>query len=208
MIGGQDFDFWKMRGTNIKFKRWLSKKIENKLATLSVENEWIAGDKPVVREEATLSVRPATKEGRLITVHLKWTALDQPVTLGGAAGKSYGGVSLRFAPREDTVITVPGGPTKQDLLITKLPWADLSARFQGAHEISGAALYADRTNQDFPPEWMTRAYGLLAVGWPGVKPKTIERGQPIMCNYGLWVHRGRVDEAKLQAVYEEISPRH
>ena len=33
--------------------------------------------------------------------------------------------SLRFAPRTDTVITVPSGRASDDLLITNLPWADL-----------------------------------------------------------------------------------
>ena len=53
-IGGKDYDFWKMKGTEIKFKRWLSKEADAKGAMLAVENEWMVGDKPVVREEARL----------------------------------------------------------------------------------------------------------------------------------------------------------
>lgn len=206
-IGEKHFDFWKMRGTDIKFKQWLAKKVDNDIATLRVENEWIANNKAVVREEATLQVYPVSDNGRLINVQLTWTALEKPITLGGAAGKSYGGVSLRFAPREDTVVTVPGGPATQDLLATRLPWADLSAKFQGTTATSGAALFVDPCHPNFPPEWMTRAYGLLAVGWPGVKPQTIERGKSIICNYGVWIHRGRVDAAKIQTVYEAFSLR-
>jgi hypothetical protein len=131
--------------------------------------------------------------------------LDQAITLGGAEGKSYGGLSLRFAPRGDTLVTVPSGPTSQDLLITRLPWADLSAKFQGAKATSGAALFVDSQHPNFPPEWMTRAYGLLAVGWPGVKPKTLKSGNTVTCNYGVWIHRGRVDAAKIQSVYDVFS---
>ena len=86
-IGGKDYDFWKMKGTEIKFKRWLSKEADAKGATLAVENEWMVGDKPVVREEAKLFVHPATAEGRLIDVRLKWTALEQAITLGGGRGE-------------------------------------------------------------------------------------------------------------------------
>jgi hypothetical protein len=204
-IGGKDYDFWKMHGTDIRFKRWLNKEVVSNIAVLGVENEWLAGDKSVVREEVTLRVHPATAEGRLINVRLKWTALDQAITLAGAEGKSYGGLSLRFAPRDDTVITAPGGPTSEDLVITRLTWADLSARFRGAKAISGAALFVDPHHPDFPPEWMTRAYGLLAVGWPGVKSKTLESGKTVTCNYGLWIHRGRVDAAKIQHVYDAFS---
>ncbi len=204
-IGGKDYDFWKMHGTDIRFKRWLTKEVNKNIAVLGIENEWLVGDKPVVREEAMLRVHPAAAEGRLINVGLKWTALEQAITLGGAEGKSYGGLSLRFAPREDTVVTVPSGPTSQDLLITRLPWADLSARFHGASGISGAALFVDPHHPDFPPEWMTRAYGLLAVGWPGVKPQTIESGKTFTCDYGVWIHRGRADAAKIQSVYKTFS---
>jgi hypothetical protein len=204
-IEGKDYDFWKMRGTDIRFKRWRTKEVNKNVAVLGIENEWLAGDKPVVREEATLRVHSATADGRLIHIRLTWTALGQAITLGGAAGKSYGGLSLRFAPRENTMVTVPSGPTSEDLLITRLPWADLSAKFQGAITTSGAALFVDPQHPDFPPEWMTRAYGLLAVGWPGVKPQTLECGKPITCNYGVWIHRGRADAAKIQSVYDEFS---
>jgi hypothetical protein len=205
VIGGKDYDFWKMKGTDILFKRWVKKDAGKDVAVLGVENEWLVGEKPVVREEAMLRVHSATAEGRLVDVRLKWTALDQSITLGGAEGKSYGGVSLRFAPREDTVVTVPSGPTPTDLLITRLPWADLSAKFQGAKSVSGAALFVDPHHPDFPPEWMTRAYGLLAVGWPGVKPRTVESGKSWACNYAVWIHRGRVDAAKIQSVYEAFA---
>lgn len=204
-IAGKDYDFWKMHGTDIRFKRWLTKEASKGIAVLAVENEWLVGDKPVVREEATLRIHPATADARLIDVGLKWTALDQAITLGGAAGKSYGGISLRFAPRQDTVVTVPSGPASEDLLITRLPWADLSAKFQGASSLSGAALFVDPHHIDFPPEWMTRAYGLLTVGWPGVKPQTIESRKTIVCNYGVWIHRGRDDAAKIQTAYDAFA---
>jgi Methane oxygenase PmoA len=204
-IGGKDYDFWKMRGTEIRFKSWLSKEVGKNVAVLGIENEWLVSDKPVVREEATLRVHSATAEGRLINIRLTWAALEQPVTLVGAAGKSYGGVSLRFAPREDTVITVPSGPASQDLLVARLPWSELSAKFEGANVTSGAAIFVDPRHPDFPPEWMTRAYGLLAIGWPGVKPQTLESRKSMTCSYGLWIHRGRVEAAKIQGVYDEFS---
>jgi hypothetical protein len=204
-IAGKDYDFWKMKGASIRFKRWVTREADAKRAVLAVENEWLVGDKPVVREEARLLVHPATPLGRLIDVRLKWTPLDEAITLVGAEGKSYGGVSLRFAPREDTVITVPSGPTTADLLITKLPWADLSAKFQGAKEISGAALFVEPHHPGFPLEWMTRAYGLLAAGWPGVKSHTIESRKTVTCNYGVWVHRGRVEAARIQREYEAFA---
>jgi len=111
-------------------------------------------------------------------------------------------VTLRFAPRVGTVITVPDGRAKADLLIAKLPWADLSAEFSGGPTPSGAALFVDPRNPDYPPEWMTRDYGVLAVGWPGVKPRTLQPGESLTCRYRLWIHRGTPDAAAVQMAYD------
>jgi hypothetical protein len=197
-IAGREYDLWKMRGIRIKFNRWLAKDATGKSAKLGVENGWFVRDKQVMNEQVWLTVQPATKTGRNIDVSLTWTPVDEAITLVGAEGKSYGGVSLRFAPRKRTLITVPTGRSTEDLLITKLPWVDLSAEFEGARGPSGIALFVDPKNPDFPPEWMTRDYGLLAVGWPGVRSQTLQAGKPVTCRYRLWVHRGAPDSAEIQ----------
>ena len=67
-IGGKDYDFWKMRGADIRFKRWLRKGVAKNIAVLGMENEWLVGERPVVREEAMVRVHTASAEGRLIDV--------------------------------------------------------------------------------------------------------------------------------------------
>jgi hypothetical protein len=109
---------------------------------------------------------------------------------------------LRYAAREETVITVPSGRAREDLLVTKLPWADLSAKFNGASKASGAAVFVDPQHPNAPLEWMTRDYGLLAVGWPGVSKITLEPGKTVTCRYRVWVHRGSPDAEALQQQYE------
>jgi hypothetical protein len=197
-IAGREYDLWKMRGIRINFNRWLAKEATQKMAKLGIENGWFVGDKQVMKEEVWLTIHPATRCGRRIDLSLSWTAIDEPIALGGAEGKSYGGVSLRFAPRKNTVITVPSGRANGDLLITNLPWADLSAEFKGARGPSGIALFVDPTHPDYPPEWMTRDYGLLAVGWPGVRSQILPAGKPVTCGYRLWVHHGAPNAAEIQ----------
>ena len=172
-----------------------------KHAQLAVATSWVVGDKVVVNEEAQFEVHPATEDGRAIDLVLKWTTTDEPVTLRGAEGKSYGGLVLRFAPRRTTVITVPSGRTTEDLVMTKLPWADLSGDFDGTggRGLSGAAVFVHPGHVGAPLEWMTRAYGALAVGWPGVEPVTLPAGTTATCRYRVFVHRGVPDSA------EEIS---
>jgi hypothetical protein len=197
-IAGREYDLWKMRGIRIKFHSWLAKDATEKSAKLGIENGWFVRDKLVMNEQVWLTVQPATKTGRNLDVSLTWTPVDEPITLGGAEGKSYGGVSLRFAPRKRTLITVPTGRSTEDLLITKLPWVDLSADFEGARGPSGISLFVDPKNPDFPPEWMTRDYGLLAVGWPGVRSQTLPAGKSVTCRYRLWIHRGAPDSTEIQ----------
>jgi hypothetical protein len=158
-------------------------------------------DKPVMKEELWLETSPATADTRAIDVTLSWTPVED-ITLVGAEGKSYGGVTLRFAPRTGTTITTPNGVAKQDLLMTKMPWADLTAQFQGATKPSGAAVFVDPSHPNFPPQWMTREYGVLAVGWPGIESVTLPAGKTVTCRYRVWIHSGKRDPREIGKAYE------
>jgi Methane oxygenase PmoA len=200
-IAGREYNFWEGDDVRIRFQKWLAKETSEGLARLGMENGWFLGDVQVMKEELWVDVHAASTEGRNLDFTLTWTPVE-PITLSGAEGKSYGGFSLRFAPRRNTTITVPTGRAAEDFLVTKLPWADLAAQFQGAPEPSGAAIFVHSSHPDFPPEWMTREYGLLAVGWPGVEPKTLAAGRPVTCRYRVWIHRGRVGAAAIQKAYD------
>lgn len=208
-IAGKEYDLWALKGIEHRFGRWLAREADAKGATLGVENGWFVGDKQVMREEFRLRALPSGKDERVLDVDLKWTPVGEAVTLKGAPGKSYGGLTLRFAPRTDTVITTPLGQGDKDLTITHLPWADFSARFAGRAQPSGAAIFVARDHPDFPPEWLTRHYGVLCVGWPGVKEQTFQPSQTIRCRYRVWIHRGAPTiEQVRQAyrVYEDSFP--
>jgi hypothetical protein len=197
----RDMSLWKYEGIRYRFERWLAQDASDGVAKLGVETRWTVGDRPVMREEAWLVVHSATDDGRAIDLTLKWTPAEL-ITLWGAEGKSYGGLVLRYAPRKETAITVPSGRASGDLLVTKLPWADLSARFEGAPGPSGAAVFVDPRHPGAPLEWMTRDYGLLAVGWPGVSKITLDPGKTVTCRYRVWIHRGAPPAADIQLQYD------
>jgi hypothetical protein len=202
-IGEQEHDLWSLRGIQLKFRRWLAQEIKPDMAVLGVENGWFAGDKQVMKETVWVQVHPASSRSRAMDIELTWTPIDQRITLCGAEGKSYGGLTLRFGPRSKTIITVPAGRTSEDLLVTKLPWADFSGDFnKETGGLSGAAVFVQPRHPDYPPTWMTRHYGLLAVGWPGVTPQTVSTGKSITCPYRLWVHRGAPEAREIQKAYE------
>lgn len=205
-VAGEETDLWMLKGIRTQFERWLQREANNTNAVLGVQNSWFIGDRKVVDEQVWLRVRPATDDGRAIDVEITVTPLKQPLTLQGAEGKSYGGLTLRFAPRTgETVITTPDGRTKEDLPIAHLPWADLSAKFDGAAAPSGAAIFIAPEHPNYPPEWLTRHYGVLCVGWPGVKAQTFPPDQPIHLRYRVWIHRGIPEVEKLKQVYNEYT---
>ncbi len=88
--------------------------------------------------------------------------------------------------------------------MTRLPWADLSAQFAGAPQASGAAIFIGPGHPDYPPMWLTRHYGVLCVGWPGVTPATFRAGEAIRCRYRLWIHR-QTPAAALQREYQNYT---
>ncbi len=201
-VGGKEYDIWTLKGAEQRFEKWLGRE-SGATALLRVQNGWYAGNTKLVDEVVTLQAHPAEKEFRAIDVELVFTPVDQAMTLAGAEGKSYGGLTLRFAPREDTVITTPLGNGKDDLPMTRLPWADLSAKFPDAPRASGAAIFVPPTHPDFPPEWLTRHYGVLCLGWPGVQSQTFEPRKPIKLQYRVWIHRGTADAERLKAAYAD-----
>ena len=203
-IDGKEYDLWMYGNIQQRFVRWIAREAGPVAAVLAVENGWFVGDKKVMIERHWLRVFKAMDGGRSIDLESVWIPVDKPITLRGAEGKSYGGLNLRYAPRKEkeTVITVPSGRTKEDLPDTPLSWADLSARFAGAPGPSGAAIFVSPAHPDYPPTWLTRHYGILCVGWPGVKGKTFGPGVPIRLDYRVWIHRGDVGPERLKQEYD------
>lgn len=201
-VGDQHYDLWTLKGIEQRFENWLAREANAHGAVLGVANGWFVGGRKVLQEHLWLRVAPATEDGRNLDVELALTPLHQPLTLQGAEDKSYGGLTLRFAPRRDTVITTPQGQGQEDLQMTRLPWADLSARFAGRAAPSGAAIFIAADHPDYPPEWLTRHYGALCVGWPGVTAKTLPPGQTVRCRYRVWIHRGAPGVEQVKAAYD------
>jgi hypothetical protein len=205
-IDGQEYDLWADRGIRQQFVGWLEREAGPEAAVLGVENGWYVDDRKVMIERVRLRVHKATVESRALDLDFTWIPVDRPVTLWGAPGKSYGGLTVRFAPPsakdKNTLITVPEGPTTGDLYETRLPWADFTSQFGNAPTRSGAAIFVHPQHPDSPPTWLTRHYGPLCIGWPGVESKTFPPDEPIRLSYRIWIHKGPVTTEQLQQAYD------
>ena len=204
-VGGVEHDLW--AGSTIRplFVKWLAKESGPAAAVLGVENGWFVGEKKVMIERVWLRVYHVADDARAVDIDVTLIPTDQPVTLWGAAGKSYGGLTIRFHPPAkrgpETVITTPSGPAAGDLTTTILRWADFTSKFDGRDAASGAAIFISPDHPDYPPEWLLRHYGPLCVGWPGIYPETLQPGKPVRMSYRVWIHKDKVGTSVLTHAY-------
>src|SRR5262249_2601974 len=150
-IDNQEVDLWSLKDIRHEFQRWLAKDANSKGAELALENGWFVGDKRVMLETVRARVHPRSSQGRFVDLELILKPEGRPIALWGAEGKSYGGLTFRFGPRSKTIITVPSGRSTDDLLITQLPWADLSGDLNPNGGLSGAAVFVNPKHPNYPP---------------------------------------------------------
>ena len=211
-IGDQTYDLWISTNIQQRFIKWLATDTGPVAAVMGVENGWFVGQQQVAIERVWVRTYRSEPDCRAIDITLVIQAGDKPVTLQGRQQKSYGGLTFRYdvSPRTDATVRVPGrtlgygAPDKSsgpDLKNTPLPWADLSTRIPGAPRRSGAAVFIHPNHPNYPPTWLTRTYGALCVGWPGVESHTIQAGESIQLDYRIWIHGAELDPDQLEQQY-------
>ncbi len=205
-VDGKEYDLWTNAGIEQRFVRWLYREVGPVAAVIGVENGWFVGDRQVATERVWMRAYRTSERQRSLDLEIYLVPLV-PLSLQGAGGKSYGGLTVRFAVRRqaDATITVPAGKTTEDLYETPLEWADLTTQIDGAAERSGGAVFVHPQHPNYPPTWLTRHYGPLCVGWPGVNARTYEPGQPHRLPYRLWIHAGAPDVDQLKSQYEAFT---
>ena len=202
-IQDKEYDLWAGPNIHDRFVRWICREAGPIAAVLAVENGWFVGDQKVMIERVWLRAHQRSNGQRALDLELVWIPQGQAVTLWGAEGKSYGGLTIRFAPfKERPAITVPSGRTKEDLKEAPLAWADFTAQFSGAPAPSGAAVFVHPAHPEYPPTWLTRHYGCLCVGWPGIRSKTFQPGEPFRLSYRILIHEAAAELVDLQKAYE------
>ncbi|WP_419194600.1 DUF6807 family protein [Novipirellula herctigrandis] len=206
-VEDKTFDTWQGTGMDQRFVRWIDRKVGVDAVTLAVENGWFIGEKKVMIEQVEITVNRAGADSQAVDVRLLLTPTEQPVTLQGRGGKSYGGLTMRFRSKakEDVTITVPTGRTREDLKMTPLQWVDYTSKHSDADDMSGATVMIHPQHPDYPPMWLTRHYGPQCVGWPGVEAQTLVPGETTQLDYRIWIHRGLPELEQLKKAYEDYS---
>jgi hypothetical protein len=97
--------------------------------------------------------------------------------------KGYGGFSVRFAPRKNTVVRTDTGVEMKDTNMVPHAWAEISADYEGGP----ATLRIEDSKRN---GWCLRNYGFLGVNYPGLEPLKLEPGKPITLRYTVSVGSG------------------
>ncbi len=187
-LEGAEYDLWTLKGIRHEFVRWTAREAGARRARLGIENGWYTGDRRVLKESVEIVAWPAAAGRRNLDLTLVFEALDRPLELRGepTQKKGYGGLSFRFAPREDTVVRTDAGVEKPDSDMAPHPWAELEGVFAGRR--AGARVIIDPSHPGYPNGWCLRHYGFLGVNYPGLEALTLAPGQPLTLKYRVTVY--------------------
>ena len=203
---GQEHDLWAGNTIRQQFVKRLACRAGPVAAVVGMENGWFVGDRKVMVERVWITAHKVAADTRALDIQLVFIPTDKPVTLWGAEGKSYGGLTMRFSPPSirdpATMIAVQEGVTDVDLSESPQPWADYTSKLGGHDTPSGASVFIGSDHPGYPPTWLLRHYGPLCVGWPGVTAETFEPGKPIRLNYRVWIHKSVVAVEEIQRAYD------
>jgi len=185
-------DGWSVEGLKAENIAHTTETVSGHLAVLNVTNVWVANGKRIANLHERYIIHDTdSPPSRSIAISLTLTALDAPITLKGSheASKSYGGLNIRFAPREQTVIRTEAGVSDGDQDLNPHTWAELEALYDGHR----AALRVDNdpTNPGGTPQMLLRHYGFLGAAYPGKTAArdsvTVAPGQPLTLRYTVLV---------------------
>lgn len=186
-VNGERRDGWLLKGAGQRFERWIAREAARDSARLAVENGWYSGQTRLVKETVEIVVRPASGGRRELSFSLTFEAAGAAVELVGepSQNKGYGGFSVRFAPREGTVIRTDQGVEERDTDMVPHPWAELEGAFAGRR--ASLRIDIDKDNPGYPNGWCLRRYGFLGVNYPGRVPALLKPGTPLRMKYRVTV---------------------
>jgi len=185
--GGKQYDIWMNFTARHRSAKAPAASITKGAARLEAHNFWEADGKDIVREDLQLTVFPTQGSSRELELVLTWEALAAPVSLGGSieSGKSYGGLSARFAARQGTILRADGDAVAKDEDLIPHMWAELEGTY-GAKRVI-LRIMPDMSNPGVPYQWCLRNYGFVGASFPGrtatVDHYTLEPGKPLTLKF-------------------------
>ncbi len=200
-VGEKDYDLWGINGMRARLGKVLG--IENGpiYSLLKVRHGWYTvKSERVVDETWTVKAYRESGVGRVVDFDILLEAVGEPVSIR-SSDRGYGGLNVRFSPREDTVLYNDKGRLPADCDKEPFLWSDLSATFRGAEAVSGVSIFDNPGNVRHPQTWSNRYYGVLNPA-PAVEPLIITKDQPLHLSYRIWIHAGDIESGRVRQAYD------
>lgn len=178
------YDLWTLKGAEHRFKKWLEQESGETGASLTVENGWFIQGKEVALENVHIAIHPSTPTQREFSVVLTITP-SEPLTIRGSQenSKGYGGLSARFAPRQNTILRTDTGVLEGDEDHGRHEWAELEASYSGKRAV--LRITGEGSNPGAPYEWCLRRYGFIGANFPGVSGLHLPPLKPLILRFRI-----------------------
>lgn len=207
-VNDERLNFWheadKIRCRDVSYS------VSNGVGTISLKNEWMQGEKPLIVEETTIVIYPS----RLLSYHISLSAVDKDVTFHDTK-EGFFAVRVAHTMRQmqgGHIVNADGLKGETDCWGKPSPWIDYYGDVNGS--TCGVTLM-DHPDNFRESRYHVRKYGLFSISPFGPKkysnekepasPVTLSPGQdPLQLTYGLFVHNGDTDAANVSDAYQQF----
>ncbi len=196
-------DWWTENGNRIRCERLLEI-VDGPFARLAARHQWVdSGGQAVLREQWSVTYHELPDAEALIEIHLRYECPAAPVTFGKTP---FGFLGLRVAKTmsvefgDGRILNSEGAVNEKELLWKPARWVDYSGPvLQG--RTNGITVMDATDNPRHPTCWHVRDDGWIGASFCYDAPYPLEREKPLELRYGLYVHDGPANPAKIAEHY-------
>lgn len=174
---------------------------------LTLKNTWMDGDSDLLKEQTRVVFHPNS----LVTYEITLTAVKDTTFFDTKEG--FFAVRMAHSMREQdqtgTVVNADGLKTSGECWGKPSPWIDYYGKVDG--KVVGITLMDNPANFR-KSRYHVRGYGLFSISPFGPRtyskgkepeaPVTIKTGESLTLKYGLYIHDGDTDTAKVADMYQ------
>lgn len=207
-VNDERLNFW--HEADIIRCRDVTSSVQNGVGIITLKNDWMQGEKPLLKETTTIVIYPS----RLLSYHIHVQAVDKDVTFHDTK-EGFFAVRIAHTMRQmqgGHIVNAAGLTGEKDCWGKPSPWIDYYGEVDGA--TCGVTLM-DHPDNFRESRYHVRGYGLFSISPFGPRkysnnkepaaPVTLKPdGDGLHLTYGLFVHNGDTDSANVADAYQQF----